>query len=274
MHRIGRMVFILFVYLVFFNVRPALADKPQAREKAVLTYAPEVPPPITRKSPAIVEIYLNSSRKIAEIKQGLKYEFWTFNDHVPGPFIRVREGDTLEVHHTSSDATGMPHNIDFHAVTGPGGGAPILTAVKGEEKIAWFKMLHPGVYIYHCAAPPVMDHIANGMYGLILVEPKKGLSKVDIEFYVMQSEFYFKDAENIMAPAVEHQHEAQAEEKKGDEFWGDETEDAGKPAEPQEKLLEYSHLEGYLEHPGLVLFNGKYNSLVGDGALKAKTGDK
>jgi len=79
----------------------------------------------------------------------------------------------------------MPHNIDFHAVTGPGGGATVLTGVEGEEKIAWFRMLHPGLFIYHCAAPPVMDHIANGMYGLILVEPEKGLPKVDKEFYVL-----------------------------------------------------------------------------------------
>ena len=141
---------------------------PKLREKAILTIAPDVPPPIMRKRSALVEVNLHSGRNVVEIKPGMKYEYWTFNDHVPGPFIRVREGDTIEVHHTSSDAN-MPHNIDFHAVTGPGGGAPVTTAIKGEESIAWFKMLEPGLYVYHCAAPPVMDHIANGMYGLILV---------------------------------------------------------------------------------------------------------
>ena len=108
---------------------------PKLREKAILTIAPEVPPPITRKQPALVEVNLHSGRNVVEIKPGMKYEYWTFNEHVPGPFIRVREGDTIEVHHTSSDAN-MPHNIDFHAVTGPGGGAPVTTAIKDEESIA------------------------------------------------------------------------------------------------------------------------------------------
>lgn len=229
------------------------------REKAKLTFAPEVPPPITRKKPAIVEVHLHSSRKVMEIKSGVQYEFWTFNDHVPGPFIRVREGDIIEVHHTSSDPTGMPHNIDFHAVTGPGGGAVVTTVVKGEERVAWFKMLQPGLYVYHCAAPPVMDHIANGMYGLILVEPKKGLPKVDREFYVVQSEFYTPKQEQ---PA------GQAQTEKKDDFWG-ETGGEKTPA-----LLPYSHQEGLSEHPAFVVFNGKVGSLIGDGALKAKTGEK
>ena len=248
------------------------------REKAVLTFAPEVPPPITRKTSAIVEVSMESSRTIAEIKQGLKYEYWGFNGHVPGPFIRVREGDVLEIHHTSADITGMPHNIDFHAVTGPGGGAPVTTAVKGEEKVAWFKMLQPGLFIYHCAAPPVMDHIANGMYGLILVEPKKGLPKVDKEFYVLQSEFYPKRTE-ATAPAPEVDHSKMAEKGEGakagakeggkkDDFWGD----TGAAKEPE--LLTFSHQEGLNENPTFVVFNGKYNSLVGEGALKAKTGDR
>ena len=209
------------------------------REQAQLTYAPNVPPPIARRRPAIVEVHLESSRTLAPVKGNVRYEFWTFNGHAPGPFIRARVGDTLEVHVTNSDTNGMPHNCDFHAVTGPGGGAPVLTIVKGEERTSWFKLLHPGLFIYHCAAPPVMDHIANGMYGLILVEPAKGLPKVDREFYVMQSEIYAQDADEDTT------------------------------------VLTYSHENGLAEKPTFVVLNGRVGSLVGtNNALKAKTGER
>ncbi len=173
-----------------------------------------------------------------EISAGVQYAFWTFNEHVPGPFIRARVGDTLEVHATSTDESGMPHNVDLHAVTGPGGGAPVTTVTEGEERVAWFRLLHPGLYVYHCAAPPVMDHIANGMYGLILVEPKRGLPKVDREFYVLQSEFYAKE------PA------------------------AGSG------VLAFSHEDGLQAHPRFVVFNGRVGSLVGEQAITAKTGER
>lgn len=219
-------------------VSPAWAKEIFPREKAVLTYAPEVPPPVLRRKPAIVEVHLDSGHQKMEMSAGVSYLFWTFNGHVPGPFIRARIGDILEMHMTNSDHTGMPHNVDLHAVTGPGGGAKVTTAVEGEEKVAWFKLLHPGLFIYHCAAPPVMDHIANGMYGLILVEPKKGLPNVDREFYVLQSDFYTKE-----------------------------------PAEGA-TLLEFSHEEGSREHPRFVVFNGRVGALTGEGVLKAKTGEK
>lgn len=246
---------------------------PKLQEEAVLTFAPDVPPPIQRKTPALVKVNLNSGIKTTEIKPGILYKYWTFNDHVPGPFIRAREGDTLEVHHTNSDTTGMPHNVDFHAVTGPGGGAPVTTVVQGEERISWFKLLKPGLYIYHCAAPPVMDHIANGMYGLILVEPKKGLPKVDREYYVLQSEFYARFPEGLKKeePVVlGHQHQAEA--KKDDDFWGDEAGD-GTPEGPVEVL--FAHQDGLDEHPMFVVFNGRHGSLIGtNSSLKAKTGEK
>ena len=239
------------------------------REKADLTIAPEVPAPITRKEPAVVEVHLQSSRKMIEIKPGIQYEYWTFNEHVPGPFIRVRLGDVIEVHHTSTDATGMPHNIDLHSVTGPGGGAPVTTVVQGEERVSWFKMLHPGLFVYHCAAPPVMDHIANGMFGLILVEPEKGLPKVDREFYVMQHELYVQPDPALEVKKEEgHQHGKEGE-KKEDDFWGEEL---GKETQPTQ--LQFSHQMGLDEHPIFVLFNEKYNALVNEGKLKAKTGEK
>ena len=84
----------------------------------------------------------------------------------------------------------MPHNIDLHAVTGPGGGAASTFTAPGHESQFSFKALNPGLYVYHCATAPVGMHVANGMYGLILVEPPKGLPPVDHEYYVMQGDFY------------------------------------------------------------------------------------
>ncbi|MBZ0114807.1 MAG: nitrite reductase, copper-containing [Thermoanaerobaculia bacterium] len=230
---------------------------PELREKGILTYAPEVPPPIERSEPAIVSVHLESGRNIVEIKPGVKYEYWTFNGHVPGPMLRLRLGDVLEIHHTNADPKGMPHNLDFHAVTGPGGGAEVTSVTPGEERVARFKMLHPGLFVYHCAAPPVTDHIANGMYGLILVEPEGGLPPVDREFYIMQSEIYAEDPAQAAAGPVE------------DDFWGDQGEEplaAG--------VLPFSHQNGLLEHPSFVFFNGRYGALLGDNALKASKGDR
>ncbi len=244
---------------------------PKLREQAVLTFAPQVPPPITRKQSAVVVVNMHSVRKVLDVAQGKQYEFWTFDEHVPGPFIRVREGDTLEVHHTSGDTTGMPHNIDFHAVTGPGGGAPVTTVVKGEERVSWFKMLKAGLYVYHCAAPPVMDHIANGMYGLILVEPKNGLSKVDREFYVMQSEVYAEDPNNPNPQVANVDHSKMGKEPEGENVWGEEM---AKEGEPATTLLKFSHQKGLDEHPMFVVFNGASGSLMKDGALKANVGEK
>ena len=217
---------------------PAVSSRRLPVEEAQLTFAPNVPPPIARRKPAVVRVQLDAGRKVMEVSAGVSYTFWTFNDHVPGPFIRARVGDTLEVHVTSSDDSGMPHNVDFHAVTGPGGGATVTTVTQGEERVAWFKLLHPGLFIYHCAAPPVMDHIANGMYGVILVEPAHGLPKVDREFYVLQSEFYAKEPSDGAM------------------------------------LLEFSHEEGLKEHPRFVVFNGRTGSLMGEHVLKATTGDR
>jgi len=256
------------------KVHTTKMELPALKEKALLTMAPEVPPPIQRKEPAVVEVHLNSSVKTVEIKTGVQYKYWTFNDEVPGPFIRVRVGDVLEVHHTNTDASGMPHNVDFHAVTGPGGGAPVLTIVKGEERVAWFRMLHPGLFIYHCAAPPVMDHIANGMYGLILVEPENGLQKVDREFYVLQSEIYGRFGLDPQSAMAGHEHqEAEKKEEPVDDFWTDDSTQASS-GEPEESgLLVFSHEDGLAEHPKYVFFNGRYNRHVGEGALKAKVGD-
>jgi nitrite reductase (NO-forming) len=154
----------------------------------------DVPAPITRKSPERVRVDLETVELEARLDEHTTYPFWTFNGRVPGPFLRVRVGDTVEVHLKNNEDSVMMHNVDFHAATGPGGGAGATSANPGEERTATFKALSPGLYVYHCAVPPVAMHISSGMYGLILVEPEGGLPPVDREFYVMQGEIYTEEA--------------------------------------------------------------------------------
>lgn len=211
-------------------------------EDAKLAFAPNVPPPIERSQPAIVRVHLTTEEATGTLMEGVnqptQYRFWTFNGHVPGPMIRARVGDMLEIRLTNNASSIMPHNIDLHAVTGPGGGAEITITQPGQTSAAQFKLLNPGLYVYHCAVPPVPTHIANGMYGLILVEPEEGLPPVDREYYVMQSEFYTSG-----------------------EFGA-------------ERLQAFSPDKLRLEQPTYIVFNGRVGSLMDENALTANVGDK
>ncbi|PIQ63559.1 MAG: nitrite reductase, copper-containing [Bacteroidetes bacterium CG12_big_fil_rev_8_21_14_0_65_60_17] len=209
----------------------------QGEEKAVLTAAPHVPPPITRKHPTKVVVELETVEKKGRLADGVEYEFWTFGGEVPGSFIRVREGDVVEFHLNNHPTSKMPHNIDLHAVTGPGGGAAASFTAPGKGSTFSFTAMNPGLYVYHCATAPVGMHIANGMYGLILVEPKAGLPPVDREYYVMQSEFYTKG--NYGDPGLQ-------------------------PFD-MEKAIE--------EDADYVVFNGAVGSLTGERALAAHVGE-
>lgn len=153
----------------------------------------DIPPPLARSEPRIVRVDLETVELEARLDTETTYRYWTFNATVPGPLVRVRVGDTVEVHLRNRMDSWMAHNVDFHAATGPGGGAAATTANPGEEMGVRFKALNPGLYVYHCAVPPVAMHISNGMYGLILVEPADGLPPVDREFYVMQGEIYTEE---------------------------------------------------------------------------------
>src|SRR2546425_4210179 len=154
--------------------------------------APLVALPIDRTEPAYVRLDLTTQKVTAQLADGVAYDYWTFNGTVPGPMLRVREGDTVEINlHNAADA-GVTHSIDLHAVTGPGGGAKVMQIAPGADGSFKFEALNPGVYIYHCATPMVAQHIASGMYGMIVVEPKAGLPKVDREFYLMQGDFYLQ----------------------------------------------------------------------------------
>ena len=205
--------------------------------RAVLTSPPNVPPPTGRNYPAKVIVELEVIEKEMQISEGVNYTFWTFGGTTPGSFIRVRQGDTVEFHLKNSPDSKMPHNIDLHGVTGPGGGAASSFTAPGHESQFTFKALNEGIYVYHCATAPVGMHVANGMYGLILVEPPKGLPKVDHEYYVMQGDFYTT---------------------------GKYREKGNQPFD-MEKAID--------ERPTYVLFNGAEGALTGDKALKANVNE-
>ena len=219
------------------KVSQATTEPVGAPIHANLTSPPEVPPPTHRTKPAKVIVELEVREVEKEISEGVWYTFWTFGGTVPGSFIRVREGDTVEFHLKNHPDNKMPHNIDLHGVIGPGGGAASSFTAPGHQSQFTFKALHQGIYVYHCATAPVGMHIGNGMYGLMLVEPPEGLSKVDHEYYVMQGDFYT----------------------------------VGKYRE--KGLQTFDMHKAIDENPTYVVFNGSENSLIGDHALTAKVGE-
>ncbi len=199
--------------------------------------APQIAPPIDRTEPAYVKFDLTTQKVTAQMADGVAYEYWTFNGTVPGPMLRVREGDTVEIDMHNAADSGVTHSIDLHAVTGPGGGAKVMQIPPGQDGAFRFQALNPGVYIYHCATPMVAQHIASGMYGMIVVEPKAGLPKVDHEFYLMEGDFYLQGQRG----------------------------DTGLRAFDLNKML--------AEQPDYVVFNGSVGALTGDNALHASVGD-
>ena len=212
-------------------------DRLRGEETAVLTAPPMVPAPITRRHPAKVIVNLEAHEQTSRLADGVEYTFWTFGGTVPGSFIRVREGDVVEFHLANHPSSKNPHNIDLHAVTGPGGGASASLVIPGQQSMFTFSALNPGLYVYHCATAPVGMHIANGMYGLILVEPKAGLPAVDREYYVQQGEFYTRG-----------------------NFGG-----AGHQPFDMQRAIN--------EDPAYVVFNGSVGALMGDNALTAEVGE-
>lgn len=203
---------------------------------AKLVPPPGVPAALPRTE-SHVTVHLEAIEVETEIAPGVTYTMWTFNGTVPGPMIRAHEGDTVEIFLTNNGTLPISHNIDLHAVNGPGGGAGATTVAPGETKSFSFKAESSGLFTYHCAAGIVADHIANGMYGGILIEPQEGLPKVDREFYVGQNDMYTGGA----------------------------TGEAGKQELDMDKLL--------AEQPTYVVFNGNTKSLIGDKALQANVGD-
>lgn len=150
----------------------------------------DIPPPINRSTTKTHDITLESKDVIAEIEDGVEFKYMTYGGQVPGPMIRVRQGDTVNLTFINNSQNTLLHNVDFHAVYGTGGGAEATLCPPGVEKEISFKLLYPGAYIYHCAVPKLDMHISSGMFGIILVEPEEGLPPVDHEFYLGQHEIY------------------------------------------------------------------------------------
>lgn len=253
-----------------------------------------IPGPITRKENTKVVVNLEARQVVAEIAPGTTYEYWTYNGTVPGPFIRVKEGDTVEVRlahvhadsgsHASQDfphsfsvdnfsvavaeadaghnngTNEMPmntgdghamsaedatheaeghgeHSIDLHSVMGPGGGAMLSKTKPDETTVFQFKAQRAGLFIYHCASPHIPTHIANGMYGMILVEPQEGLRPVDKEFYVMQADMYTK----------------------------------GLFGQKGHQELDLEKLKN--ERPEYFVFNGRVGGVAGENAIHVKAGE-
>lgn len=271
------LIFILIIGGIIYKsvYEPTISTKPVTVQD-ISRKADDLPAPLVRKSGEKVIVELEAREEIAELAPGVTYEYWTYNGAVPGPFIRVREGDTVEVHlthkrngHHSLNLSGHSfavesfpvasahgpessgdgradshlsaghekHSIDLHAVEGPGGGAVLTQVAPGETKAFSFQATRPGIYVYHCASPHIPTHVANGMYGLILVEPKEGLKPADKEFYVVQSEFYTKGKFG----AKGHQ--------------------------------EFSLEKLQSERPEYFVFNGRVGGLSGERALKVKVGE-
>jgi nitrite reductase (NO-forming) len=213
------------------------AEAPLPEVSAILTRPPLAPPPVDRPGPARVLVALETREHKGTLADGVEYTFWTFGDTVPGPMIRVRVGDVVQLRLRNADGSRNPHSIDLHAVTGPGGGAAVTQLGPGQEGAFEWKALNPGLYVYHCATPHVPTHIANGMYGLILVEPAQGLPRVDREYYIMQGEFYTR----------------------------------GRTLARGLQALDPAKLGR--EQPEYVVFNGRMGATLGEGALRAKVGE-
>ncbi len=211
--------------------------KVSGQSEAEISAPPLVPKPIGNRAPTRLIVNMEIIEKEGEMADGVKYVYWTYGGTVPGSFIRTRVGDEVEFHLKNHPDNKLPHNIDLHSVTGPGGGAKSSFVAPGHEVVFSFKVINQGLYVYHCATAPVAMHIANGMYGLILVEPEGGLPPVDKEYYVMQGDFYTQG-------------------KNGDQG-----------------LQPFDMQKAVDEHPTYVVFNGKVGSMVGDKAITANVGE-
>lgn len=215
------------------TLEPAVKDAVRISRQAH-----DVPAPVGGRGPMDLELNLEAKELVGQLADGVTTEFWTFDSTVPGPLLRVRVGDTIRFTLSNAKDSKQAHNIDLHAVNGPGGGAEATFVMPGESKSFRFQALNPGLFVYHCAAPHIPTHIAMGMYGLILVEPEGGLPPVDKEFYVMQGEVYAN------APPGRKGH------------------------------VMFSSEGMFSEMPHYVVFNGQFQALTGDYAMKAEVGDR
>jgi len=218
------------------TTRAAGFEEIRGEERAVVTSAPNVPPPITRRHATKVLLDVEVKEHSKVLADGVTYTYWTFGDDAPGQFIRVREGDLVQTKFSNHPDNTVAHNIDFHSATGPGGGGEASFVAPGHSATFTWRAMRAGLYLYHCVAAPAGMHLANGMYGLILVEPKEGMPKVDKEFFIVQGEFYTNGAYG----------------ERGDQH--------------------FDMSKAVREQPEYVVFNGRVGALMGDNALRMTAG--
>ena len=233
------------------SIVPALAPRaslPMADGDEVhATYAPDVPPPISRTDSRVIEVALEvlEGPCALDSANGVTTQMWGYRIAAdsavtcgsPGPTIRGRVGDIMRVTMTNLTGNEHPHNIDFHAVTGQGGGAAALTAAPGESVTIEARLLYPGAFMYHCAFGDVPEHIVHGMYGMVIVDPETPMPPVDHEWSISQSEWY-----------------------------------VGEPDEAGTATYDPAALR--LEHPRYVTFNGSVGALDGDQVLRMNVGER
>jgi nitrite reductase (NO-forming) len=198
---------------------------------------PDVAPPVGKREPQLIKQEIEIQEVVGYVDDGVAFDFWTFGGTIPGPMVRVRVGDTVELTLKNPAESKATHNIDFHSATGPGGGAAATVVAPGQSATIKFKAMNPGVFVYHCAVAPIPHHISAGMYGLMVVEPEEGLPPVDKEFYVMQGDLYMEGARG----------------------------EKGLRGFSMDKMLD--------ERPDYVTLNGAVGALTGDNSFKANVGE-
>ncbi|MDH3753209.1 MAG: plastocyanin/azurin family copper-binding protein [Acidimicrobiia bacterium] len=233
------------------SIIPELVPKaelaPADADEQHLSYAPDVPPPIERSDQRVFDVHLEVLEGVCPLdpENNVSFDMWGYrvegDDEVvcgsPGPILRGRVGDLARITLTNLLDNNNPHNIDFHAVTGQGGGAADLTVAPGETATIEVRLLYPGAFMYHCAFGDVPEHIAHGMYGMFIVDPEEPLPEAEHEWAVMQSEWYV--------------------------------------TEPDETgLVELDRDAMFAEEPSFVTFNGRTDALVGDNALRMQVGER
>ena len=247
--------FLLIKILIFSdknNIKPlTLTPKNElslvSKNEINTSYAPAVPKAIQRKEQSIFDVHLEVLENICDIdsNNNIKFDVWGYrikgDDKVlcgaPGPILRGRVGDIARITLTNIKDNKNTHNIDFHSVTGQGGGASALTVLPGETKTIEIRLLYPGTFMYHCAFGDVPEHIAHGMYGMFIVDPEKPLPEVDHEWAIMQSEWYL------------------------DELTSD-------------RVNKLDHIALLNEEPNIITFNGKKNALLNENSLSMNTGER
>ncbi|HMK84191.1 MAG TPA: multicopper oxidase domain-containing protein, partial [Candidatus Bathyarchaeia archaeon] len=219
-----------------------LLDPTVSGQSTTPAYAPNISKSAT-DLPAVpslsdkVVVTLVTKEVLGQLADGTTYTYWTYNGTVPGPFIRLRVGQVVTMHMKNPANSTMTHSIDSHGIMGPGGGSALSQTAPGNESVFQFTAVYPGLFVYHCGTPDIPTHIANGMYGMMLIEPKDGLSRADEEFYVEQGEVYTIGG------------------------YG------------QQGHQDFSFQKAQAETPDYVVFNGRVGALTGNRTMRVKVGD-